>query len=71
MEPQALALDEPTSNLDPGCRREIIKLLKRLETTLIVATHDLEMVCKLCEKVYVDGWGKDCKVWCNKVHLIR
>ena len=56
MRPQILALDEPTSNLDPRSRRELIKLLKGINETLLIATHDLELVLALCQRaVLLDG----------------
>ncbi len=42
-----LALDEPSANLDPLSRRELITLLDRLPLTILVATHDLAMVADL------------------------
>lgn len=54
--PSVLVLDEPTSNLDPRGRREFKALLRQIEATKIVATHDLEMVVELCARVVVlDG----------------
>jgi energy-coupling factor transporter ATP-binding protein EcfA2 len=58
MEPAILALDEPTSNLDPGSRRRLIDLIDSLSATLIVGTHDLEMVLKLCPRTIVMDRGK-------------
>jgi cobalt/nickel transport system ATP-binding protein len=57
-EPEILALDEPTSNLDPRGRRECIELVQSLDRTIIVATHDLEMVVELCTRVIVLDGGK-------------
>jgi len=55
-EPRVLALDEPTSDLDPRGRRELKALLRRLPVTMLIATHDLELVAELCEQVLVlDG----------------
>jgi len=42
-----LALDEPSANLDPLSRRELIALLARLPLTILVATHDLALVADL------------------------
>ena len=58
MEPELLILDEPASNLDPKGRRGLIKLLKRLEITRIIATHDLELVLDLCSEVILMSKGK-------------
>ena len=50
MRPQILVLDEPTSNLDPKGRRNIIKLLKGIDKTKVIASHDLEMISKICSR---------------------
>ncbi|MEX2373076.1 MAG: AAA family ATPase, partial [Dehalococcoidia bacterium] len=51
-----LALDEPTANLDPMSRRDLIGLLDRLPLTILVATHDLAMVADLAPRsVLLDG----------------
>lgn len=55
-EPTILVLDEPTSGLDPRGRRELIALLRRIKATLLIATHDLELVVELCPRsVILDG----------------
>ncbi len=46
-----LVLDEPTSDLDPRGRRELLTLLRRLPLTQVIATHDLELVVELCSRV--------------------
>lgn len=51
MEPELLVLDEPTANLDPGHRRQVIELLKSFELTMITASHDLDAVLDLCGRV--------------------
>ena len=48
MKPEILVLDEPSASLDPGQRRSLIRVLKDLDKTMIIATHDLEMVLELC-----------------------
>jgi energy-coupling factor transporter ATP-binding protein EcfA2 len=58
MEPGILALDEPTGNLDPGNRRHLIDLIAGLPATLILGTHDLEMVLTLCHRTVVLDRGK-------------
>lgn len=57
-EPEILALDEPTSNMDPKSRRDYIELIGRLNKTILVATHDLEMVLELCTRVVLLDGGK-------------
>jgi cobalt/nickel transport system ATP-binding protein len=58
MGPAILALDEPTSNLDPGNRRHLIELIASLPATLILGTHDLEMVLALCPRTIILDRGK-------------
>ncbi len=56
MEPDVLVLDEPTSGLDPAGRRELVDLLRTLDQTQLVVTHDLPFALELCERsVVVDG----------------
>jgi energy-coupling factor transporter ATP-binding protein EcfA2 len=55
-EPALLALDEPTSDLDPRGKRELKKFLRSLPATKIIATHDLELVVELCPRtIILDG----------------
>ncbi|MDI6900773.1 MAG: ABC transporter ATP-binding protein [Anaerosomatales bacterium] len=58
MRPEVLVLDEPTSNLDPRARRDMIALLGRLEATLVVATHDMDLAWELCERAVVLDGGR-------------
>lgn len=58
MSPEILVLDEPNSNLDPASRRHLINLLKNLTITKVVATHDLEMVLDLCDRVVLLDKGQ-------------
>ncbi len=58
MRPKILVLDEPSSNLDPKHRWEMIDLFKNLNITKIIATHDLEMVSVLCNKVALLNRGR-------------
>lgn len=51
--PSVLALDEPSANLDPRARRQFINLLKDLEATKLIATHDLEMALELCPRTII------------------
>lgn len=58
MNPEVLVLDEPTSNLDPRGRWELIELLRGLSLTKLIATHDLEMVRELCERTVLLDRGR-------------
>lgn len=57
-EPEMLALDEPSSNLDPRGRRQLIELLANLPAAQLIATHDLEMVLDLCPRTLVLDRGR-------------
>jgi len=58
MDSQVLALDEPTSNLDPRGRRMLIELLKALGRTQLVATHELDVASELCSRAMVLSKGR-------------
>lgn len=58
MEPSILVLDEPTSNLDFGARNDLIRLLSDFEHTQLIATHDLDMVRRLCPRSIVLHEGR-------------
>jgi cobalt/nickel transport system ATP-binding protein len=58
MDTEILVLDEPTSNLDPRHRRNLINLLNRLNVTKIIATHDLDMVLDTCHRVILLDRGR-------------
>ena len=53
--PELIIADEPTGNLDPETSLEIIELFERLNkfgTSMIIATHDYNLIQKLKGKVY-------------------
>jgi len=58
MEPRVLLLDEPTSNLDPRARKELMELLCRIPTTQVIATHDLELAYRVAHRVGVVFEGR-------------
>jgi len=58
MSPDILVMDEPTANLDPKARRQLIELLKTFKHTKIIATHDLDMVIDICERTIVMHNGR-------------
>ena len=58
MEPEVLILDEPSSNLDPHSRRNLIEQLGALANTRIIAGHDLEMVLDICHRVLILSGGR-------------
>ncbi len=62
MEPAILGMDEPAGNLDPGNRRRLIELVSGLKATLIIATHDLELVLEVCPRTVLMDHGK---IWAD------
>lgn len=58
MSPEILVLDEPTSNLDPKHRKDMINLINSFRHTKIIATHDLDLVRRCCFKVAVLNGGR-------------
>jgi len=60
--PEVLVLDEPTANLDPLGRWELIELLKDLPQTKVIASHDLGMIRELCERVVLLNGGRSVAV---------
>jgi len=53
-EPKLLICDEPTGNLDPDTSMEIMKVLEainKLGTTIVMATHDRDIVDKMKKRV--------------------
>ncbi len=51
MRPEILVLDEPSSNLDPYHRRQLIEFLNGIFITKVIATHDLDLVLETCTRV--------------------
>lgn len=51
MAPSILVLDEPTGNLDPKHRRQLIDILGGFAATKIIASHDLDMISRLADRV--------------------
>ena len=61
LNPGILLLDEPTANLDIATRREIMKTLtemKDITETVMIATHDMQLVCEWADRILVLSEGK-------------
>jgi len=59
--PELIIADEPTGNLDPETSLEIIKLFQRLNklgTSMIIATHDYNLILKMKGRIYKCEDGK-------------
>jgi cobalt/nickel transport system ATP-binding protein len=62
MRPSILLLDEPTAGLDPAGEQTLLQLLASLcrerERTLVIATHAIDLVPHLADRVLVLGDGR-------------
>jgi len=58
MRPRLLVLDEPSANLDPRARRELLEVLERVDHTMLVTTHDLPLAAELCERAVILADGR-------------
>lgn len=74
-EPKILICDEPTGNLDPNTSKEIMDILDKLnkeyETTVVMVTHDKDIVNRMKKRVISLDNGvlvSDAKKGSYKVH---
>jgi cobalt/nickel transport system ATP-binding protein len=58
MRPRLLVLDEPSANLDPRARRELLDVLAGIERTMLVTTHDLPLAAEFCERAVILAAGR-------------
>ncbi len=61
MEPKVLVVDEPTAGLDPAAAKDTMALFKKINeegATVILVTHDMDLVASYCDEVVVMEGGK-------------
>lgn len=58
MDPDVLVMDEPVANMDPRGRRVFLELIKVIEATKIIVTHDLSMAREICDRVILMDKGR-------------
>jgi cobalt/nickel transport system ATP-binding protein len=62
MEPELMVLDEPTAGLDPDGKQRILRLIynlnKKLGITIVIATHDVDVVPVFSDRVAVMSHGQ-------------
>jgi len=58
MHPELVMYDEPSANLDIRSRRRLIRLLQSSAETILVASHDLELILEVCERVILIDEGR-------------
>lgn len=64
MAPEVIVVDEPTSGLDPQGASDIIEVLDELNSagcTVIVSSHDVDLVAGWADSVHVMHGGEICK----------
>jgi cobalt/nickel transport system ATP-binding protein len=57
MHPKLIVYDEPSANLDIRSRRRLIRFLKTTSEALLLASHDLELVLEVCDRVVLIDSG--------------
>ena len=73
LQPKILVLDEPTAGLDPRGATEILQLFKKLNegsTTIILVTHDINIVYEFADDVIVMNEGK-IELHCSPEELFK
>lgn len=58
MLPQIVLYDEPSANLDLRARRRLIQFLNSSHETIVVSSHDLELVIEVCDRVVMLNQGR-------------
>ena len=58
MDPQLLVFDEPSANLDPRSRRDLLEILATIDRTMVIVTHDLPFAAELCERAVILAGGR-------------
>lgn len=65
MKPKIIILDEPAAGLDPAGREEILNQIKQMHSesgaTVILVSHSMEDVARVCEKAIVMSEGRVCR----------
>ncbi len=58
MLPQVILYDEPSANLDLKARRRLIRFLQASKETIMVSSHDLELILEICDRVILLNQGR-------------
>lgn len=78
MQPDIMVLDEPTTGLDILARKQVMDIISSFSHTMLIATHDLDMVKSICGRailmkggeVAADGEAKEiCEIFIKENFL--
>ncbi len=58
MRPKMILYDEPSANLDLRARRRLIKFLQSCQETIMISSHDLELITEVCDRTILINNGK-------------
>ena len=58
MEPKVLLLDEPSAGLDEKTKEQLVRILKNLDISYIIVTHEFDFLADLAESIYTLQNGK-------------
>lgn len=58
MQPRLVIYDEPSASLDLRSRRRLIRFLQASQETLLIASHDLELILEVCSRVILMDEGR-------------
>lgn len=58
MEPEVLLLDEPSAGLDEQTKEHLVQILKNLDISYIIVSHEFDFLVELAESVYTLQNGK-------------
>jgi cobalt/nickel transport system ATP-binding protein len=65
MRPKILAMDEPAAELDPRARGVMLRIVREQiskDTTAVIATHDIDLVAELCDRICLLNRGRVIKI---------
>jgi len=58
MRPRLVIYDEPTASLDIRSRRRLIRFLQDSSETILIASHDLELILEVCDRIVLLDEGR-------------
>lgn len=56
--PEVIFLDEPTANVDGKTRRIVAEMMKKYDGTIVITSHELEIIRELCNRIVLMSKGK-------------